>query len=114
MATFTYIPDYPPNESSEPRVRKTEFGDGYEHRIRFGLNTDLPTWDLEFMTRDATETAGIRSFLKARGAVESFTWTPPFFNATASQFVCDKWSIVAVAHNIFDIRAAFRQVAEPS
>lgn len=114
MATFTYIPEYPPTESSEPRARKTQFGDGYEQRVRFGLNTDLKNWELELNSRDETETTGIRNFLQARGGVESFTWTPPFFSATAGQFVCEKWSITAVAHNIFNIRATFRQVAEPS
>jgi phage-related protein len=114
MATFTYVPEYPPSEASAPRVRKTQFGDGYEHRIRFGLNTDLKTWRLEFNRRTETETTQIRNFFQARGGVESFTWTPPFFSATAGQYVCEDWDITAEAHNIFNISATFRQVAEPS
>jgi phage-related protein len=114
MATFTYTPEYPPTEASAPRVRKTQLGDGYEHRIRFGLNTDLKSWELEFNRRSETETTNIRNFLQARGGVESFTWTPPFFSAVAGQYVCEQWQITAVAHNIYDIRATFRQVPEPS
>lgn len=114
MSTFTNVPEYPPTESSAPRVRKTQLGDGYEHRLRFGLNTDLKSWDLEFRRRDNTETAQIRDFLNARGGVESFTWTPPFYNAVAGQYVCEQWNISAEAHNINNIRATFRQVPEPS
>lgn len=114
MATFTYVPEYPPTEASEPRVRKTQLGDGYEHRVRFGLNTDLKTWELQFNNRDEIEATGIRSFLEARGGVESFTWTPPFFAAAAGQFVCEQWDVTSDACNIFSIRASFRQVPEPS
>jgi phage-related protein len=114
MATFTFTPEYAPTENSEPRVRSTKLGDGYEHRIRFGLNTDLKVWDLEFRRRDNTETGQIRDFLNARGGVESFTWTPPFYNASAGQWICKRWSISAEAHNINNIRATFEQVPEPS
>ena len=114
MATFTWIPEYPPTERSAPRVRKTALGDGYEQRVRFGLNTNLKTWDLEFNARDNNEVDEIRDFLDARGAVESFTWTPPFFNATAAQFVCETWDITTPAYNINNVRATFRQVPEPS
>ena len=114
MATFTWVPEYPPTESSAPRVRKTSLGDGYEHRLRFGLNTDLKTWQLEFKNRDETEATAIRAFLNARDGVESFTWTPPFFSATSAQFVCEQWDIVPENHDLFGIRASFRQVPEPS
>lgn len=112
MATFSYIPEYPPTEVSKPRVRKAQFGDGYEQRLRFGLNTDLKTWQLTFKARNGTETAGIRSFLQARAGVESFTWTPPLWGATAGQYVCDEWQITADAHDLNTITATFRQVAE--
>lgn len=112
MATFTYIPEYPPTEVSKPRVRQVQFGDGYEQRVRFGLNTDLKTWQLTFKARDNTETTGIRDFLQARAGVESFTWTPPLWSAVAGQYVCDEWQITADAYNLNTITATFRQVAE--
>jgi phage-related protein len=49
MATF---PDYKPrigaSKSSAPAVRTTKFGDGYEQRVRFGLNQDPKEWTLEW------------------------------------------------------------------
>jgi phage-related protein len=40
MATFTYTPSFEATEASKPRAKKFQAGDGYEQRIRFGLNTD--------------------------------------------------------------------------
>jgi phage-related protein len=114
MATFTYTPEYPPTEVSKPRVRKAALGDGYEQRVRFGLNTDLKEWQLTFNARDNTETTAIRDFFQARGGVESFTWTPPLWSAVAGQYVCEEWQITAEAHNINNITATFRQVPEAS
>jgi phage-related protein len=114
MATFTYIPEYPPTEVSNPRARKAQFGDGYEQRIRFGLNTDLKSWQLTFKSRNNTETTAIRNFLQARGGVESFTWTPPVWGAAQGQYVCEDWQITADSYNLNTVTATFRQVAEPS
>lgn len=114
MATFTYTPEYPPTEVSKPRARRVSLGDGYEQRVRFGLNTDLKTWQLTFKARSNTETLQIRSFFEQRGGVESFTWTPPLWGAAQGQYVCDEWQISADAYNLNTITATFRQVAEPA
>lgn len=114
MATFTYTPEYPPTEVSKPRVRQVQFGDGYEQRVRFGLNTDLKTWQLTFKARDDDETEKIKDFLEARGGVESFSWTPPLWGAPQRQYVCEEWQITADAYNLNTVTATFRQVAEPS
>ena len=40
MPAFTYTPSFEATEASKPRARKFQAGDGYEQRIRFGLNTN--------------------------------------------------------------------------
>ena len=40
MATFTYTPSFPADESSNPIKRVVRLGEGYEHRIQFGLQRD--------------------------------------------------------------------------
>lgn len=114
MATFTYTPDFPIREASKPRVRKTALGDGYEHRVRFGLNANLKVWPLTFTNREQTELEGIRSFLDARGGYESFTWTPPVFGATAGQYVCEEWEVTKDNCRLGGVSATFRQVPEPA
>ena len=75
MATFTFTPDFDAAESSEPRIRKVQFADGsYEHRIKFGLNTNPKTYDLTFANRTDTEADQIEAFFDAMGGSEAFDW----------------------------------------
>ena len=111
MATFTYTPSFEATESSKPRARKFQAGDGYEQRIRFGLHTDPKEWTLTFSERTDTERDNILTFLEARGAVESFDWTPP--RGTSGKYVCEEWQVTMRAYNFNTIQATFRQVFEP-
>ena len=111
MATFTWSPSYEPTEVSKPRVRRFQAGDGYEQRIRFGLNTDPKDWNLSFNERSNTERDEILTFLEARGAYESFDWTPP--RGSSGKFVCAEWQLTMRAYNFNTIQATFRRVFEP-
>jgi len=111
MATFTYVPSFEATESSKPRVRRFQAGDGYEQRITFGLNTDPKEWSLTFTNRDNTERDGILAFLEARNAVESFDWTPP--RGTAGKYICEEWQVSLLNYNNNTITATFREVFEP-
>lgn len=111
MATFTYTPSFEATESSKPRVRRFQAGDGYEQRITFGLHPDPKEWSLVFANRDDTERDQITSFLEARGGVESFDWTPP--RGSAGKYVCDEWQVTLSNCNNNQIRATFREVFEP-
>ena len=76
MSQFTFVPDYDATATVEPRVRKTQFADGgYEHRIRFGLNTQPRTYDFTFGNRDDSEADQIEAFFRAAGGAEAFDWT---------------------------------------
>ncbi len=57
----------------EPRVKVIKFGDGYEQRFKDGINNQLKRYQLNFVEKMETGKA-IDEFLRARGAVESFTW----------------------------------------
>lgn len=111
MATFTWTPSFEATESSRPRVRKTAFGDGYEQRIRFGLQTNPKEWSLTFSERSDSERDAILAFLDARGGAESFDWTPP--RGTAGKYVCEEWQVTLRAYNFNTVQAKFRQVFEP-
>jgi phage-related protein len=111
MATFLFTPTYEATEASEPRARRFQAGDGYEQRIRFGLNTDAKQWSLNFAAKTNTERDDILTFLEARAAVESFDWTPP--RGIAGKYVCEKWQVTLQSENSSTIQATFRQVFEP-
>ena len=112
MSTFTWLPDYSANKTVEPNVSVIKFGDGYEGRQTYGLNSKPQKWSLQFQNRTQTEANEIDDFLNARGAVESFDWTPPDSD-TAYKFVCRSWSKPIEHAGIWSIAAEFVQVFEP-
>lgn len=112
MPTFTYTPDFGASKKSKPAVTPVKFADGYEQRISQGINTIPKTWDLTFALRDDTEADAIDAFLEARGAQESFSWTPPN-SSTSYKFVCREWNRSIDHVNKSTITAVFEQVFEP-
>jgi phage-related protein len=114
MATFPAItPAYGAQKTSQPKVRATRFGDGYEQRVRFGLNQNPKQWSLTWNNITEANADTIEAFLDARaddGA--SFDWTPPG-EATAYKWVCEQWDKTIPYTGRATITATFRQVFEP-
>ena len=113
MATYPdYNPQYSATKRSQPKVRLTQFGDGYQQRTSFGLNQDPKVWSLTFNVDDE-DADEIETFLEARkvdGA--SFDWSPP------DETVTYKWICPSFNKEIFDfnrnrINVTFIQVFEP-
>jgi len=114
MATFPNIaPDYGLSKESAPVVRKVQFGDGYEQRLRFGLNQNPKAWDITWNNITNADANTIEDFLNARALdYASFTWTPPD-SGVAYKWVCEQWNKTMNAFNRNTIKAKFRQVFEP-
>ena len=113
MATFPSItPTYGAQKTSQPAVRTVRFGDGYEHRLTFGLNQNPKQWSLTWNVSE-TDADTIETFLDARAAdAASFDWTP-LDEATSYKWVCEQWSKSIPYNNRATITATFRQVFEP-
>lgn len=112
MATFTHTPDFGAQAAYKPRVRKSQFGDGYEQRMADGINSRPQSWSLQFANRDDSTTASILSFLETRNGVEAFDWTPPN-EGTAIKVVCREWTKTVIKNNLNNVAATFDQVFEP-
>jgi phage-related protein len=112
MATFTWTPSVGASVSVRPNVRRVAFGDGYEQRLAFGLNTQPQVWSLEFRGRTRGEVSAIEAFLRERGAVQAFDWTPP--GGVAAKFVCEEWSRTVDEPDVESVRATFKQVFDLS
>ena len=70
-------PAYGATKSSAPKLRKVQFGDGYESRIRFGLNQNPKTWSLTWNNITKANADTIEAFLDARADDgEAFYWRP--------------------------------------
>jgi phage-related protein len=111
MATFPSIaPTYGVQKRSAPSVRAIQFGSGYQQRAQFGINQNPKVYNLRFEVSEA-EADTIETFLDARGAVESFTFTPPAETSSA-KFICRQWSKSIPYLNRATITATFEQVFE--
>jgi phage-related protein len=112
MATFPSItPTYGAQKTSQPKVTKVQYGDGYEMRAVFGLNQNPKSWSLTWEISE-TDADTIETFLDARAGQESFDWTAPGETSSA-KFVCADWSKSIPYLNRATVQATFTQVFEP-
>ena len=111
MATFTFTPSFTADLEEQPIIRRVKFGDGYEQRLSYGLNTQPKKWSLQFLNRTDTERNNILAFLRTQGAAESFDWTDP--NSYVGKWICPQWSTSQVSCNFNNITATFEEVFEP-
>ena len=110
MATFTHTPTYGVQKRSAPSVRAIQFGSGYQQRAQFGINNNPKVYNLTFEVSE-TEADQIELFLDDRGAVQSFTFTPPG-ETTSAKFICREWSKSIPYLNRATVTATFEQVFE--
>ena len=112
MATFPSIaPTYGAQKTSQPKVTKVQYGDGYEMRAVFGLNQNPKSWSLTWEISEA-DADTIETFLDARAGQESFDWTAPG-EASSAKFVCAEWNKSIPYLNRATVQATFTQVFEP-
>jgi len=112
MATFpSYNPVYSANKTSTVNTRTVQFGDGYQHRLRFGLNQDFKTWTLTFNVDDE-DAAEIEAFLEARQQDSaSFDWSPPDSDQTF-KWICPSFTKEIFEINRNKINVTFQEVFE--
>lgn len=79
MTTFNppVTPSYSSSSKSQYRVKRTEFGDGYDQVMGDGINTRIETWNLTWNGLRSSEADAIEDFMDARGGSEQFEWTTP-------------------------------------
>ena len=63
MATFPDIEaSFPVRKISKPNTRTVKFGDGYEHRLLFGLNQNPKVFNLTWKNISETDSDTIETF----------------------------------------------------
>lgn len=114
MAVFDWAESNKLTLTEQPRVTATRFGDGYEQRSADGLNNLAQVWDLNFEQVDPAVADDILAFLRARGGVEAFDWTPRWATDPI-RVKCPKWtrSPEGLGDGTSRITATFEQVFEP-
>ena len=118
MSTFPNIEaSYGLSKTSKPTIKSTKFGDGYQARIRWGMNQNPKTWNPVWKNCTEVQSDQIESFLDERasdttGAGSSFTWTPPN-ESSSSKYICLKWTKKIEYPGYATITATFQEVFEP-
>lgn len=107
METFHW--EVAPNMSvkAEPRVKTIKLGDGYEQRIKDGINNDLRTYNVTLnVARD--EGLVIDAFLTRQGGVHAFKWREPNTHKLVT-VKCPSWT-TNVKYTAISITATFEEV----
>lgn len=107
MEEFKWRPETAYQVSHEPKVKVAKFGNGYEQRVKDGINNQLKTYQLSFI-KHADIGKQINEFLKARGAVESFLWLTSDDNSKR-KFVCRGWQVTPRT-SVWQIDCSFEEV----
>ena len=93
--------------TAEPKVKIIKFGDGYEQRIKDGINNDLRTYSVTLnVHRD--DAPVIDAFLTRQGGVHAFKWREPNTNRLIT-VKCPSWS-TNVKNTSVSITTTFEEV----
>ena len=106
---FVWIPSYNFSVNNNPRVKVIRFGDGYEQRIKDGINNILLDIELMFENRSLIESMAILHFLYVRQGRESFIFRPLAPYAKNKRFVCRSWTDSQNFYENYSIKAKFEE-----
>ena len=114
MATFPSVtPTYGAQKQTSPRMQVAQYGDGYMHRLKWGMNVNPKVWKLSWRNISETDADTIETFLNARvDDAASFDWTP-LDESTSYKWICMGWAKTIPYTNRATIHATFQQVFEP-
>jgi len=114
VPNFFWKPSYQSNSKIEPRVKKIQFGNGYQQRFADGLNFQMKNLSLNFDNRTEVETVSILHFLEQRGGREAFVYNVPTIYARTGQqiteFIAPNWEVAYNFYNNYSIRTTFEEV----
>jgi len=112
--TFFYRPSQSSEMEAEPKIRKVQFGDGYEQRSKDGINNNPLTFHCNFMNISSRRAHDVSNFLKDLEGYKWFWWMAPEpYDDSLKKFVAGKHSIRYDAPNIRTITVDFKQSFEP-
>ncbi len=127
FGSLTVLPDKGMTRQATPQVRRVNFGDGYEQRTTFGINSVKEEYNVTFKNRTRGEIENIAGFLKSLKGVTSFVFTVPdhasteettgvldssIDNEKSIRVVCDNFSENYQYEDFYSLTAKFRRVYE--
>lgn len=112
-APVTVVADRGLSRESQHRVLTARFGDGYEQRVKDGINTKQDVFSISFNNRSAEEINRIAAFFDAK-AGKSFTFTVTDHTGdTNLKVVCDGYNTTYISDSFHSLTCSLRRVYEP-
>ena len=109
----TVVADRGLSRQSTHRVLTARFGDGYEQRVKDGINTKDDVFSISFNNRTAATINQIAAFFDAK-AGKSFTFTvTDHAGNTNLKVVCDSYNITYISEHFHSLNCSLRRVYEP-
>lgn len=108
---FFWSPSYNLSVNHEPRIQSIQFGEGYEQRIKDGINNDRLNLSLSFESRTEAEATAILHFLHSREGFGSFYFKTPAPYSIIKKFVCKSFSSNFVFADNYTIQCSFMEVS---
>ncbi len=127
FGSLNVLPDKGMTRKATPQVRRVTFGDGYEQRTTYGINSVQETYNVSFKNRTRGEIENIAGFLKSLKGVTSFIFTVPDHgsveevtgvldsttdNEKSIRVVCDSFNENYQYEDFYSLTAVFRRVYE--
>ena len=112
-SNVTVVADRGLSRQSQHRVLTAKFGDGYEQRVKDGINTKQDVFSISFNNRTAADINRIAAFFDAKaGKSFNFTVTDHAGDNTI-KVVCDGYNTTYIADSFHSLNTNLRRVYEP-
>ena len=105
------------SQTPKPRVLTAKFGDGYEMRVRDGINNTPRAWGLTFANKPKIEADDLYTFFNRLASVDTAKLTVPDTNSGSNEdevvVVIEAYTKAIVYDNYYTISCTAREVFEP-
>lgn len=96
--------------SRDPRVIRTQYGNGYEQRATDGINPLVDKWTITWENINSSEYSTVQTALDTALGVDYFTWTA-FGDASSKKWVqAGPVQLVPQSGALFTLSCPFTQV----
>ena len=110
------VPDRNLSRQTQPKVLRAEFGDGYEQRIKDGINSLRQNYTVSFVNRPPEEIDEIINFFDELAGATAFKFTIPDkrseIGETTITVVCESYDLIYTNDIASGCAAQFRRVYE--
>lgn len=117
-SNFEAVADRGLSRQAQQRVLTAKFGDGYEQRVRDGINTKTENFNISFNNRNADEINLIAAYLDSKAALSfelviTDTFSGGSLTTSTIDVVCDTYQIQYGHTDYHSLTTTLRRVYEP-